>query len=70
MESQKGGEKAYTLLRDALESSAKIGIAKVVLKIRQQHLAVLKSQQNCLEYKSSNRRAMLLRGKFTFRLFY
>lgn len=69
MEAQKGGEKAYTLLRDALESSAKIGIAKVVLKIRQ-HLAVLKSQQNCLEYKSSNRRAMLLRGKFTFRLFY
>jgi DNA end-binding protein Ku len=47
MEAQKGGEKAYSLLRDALETSGKIGIAKVVIKVRQ-HLAALKSQQNCL----------------------
>jgi DNA end-binding protein Ku len=47
MEAQKGGEKAYALLRDALDASGKIGIAKVVIKVRQ-HLAALKSQQNCL----------------------
>src|SRR6202000_1566718 len=28
MEAQKGGEKAYALLRDALDASGKIGIAK------------------------------------------
>jgi DNA end-binding protein Ku len=47
MEPQKGGDKAYALLRDALEATGKIGIAKVVIKVRQ-HLAALKSQQNCL----------------------
>lgn len=47
IEPQKGGDKAYALLRDALNTSGKIGIAKVVIKVRQ-HLAALKSQQNCL----------------------
>jgi DNA end-binding protein Ku len=47
MEPQKGGDKAYSLLRDALAASGKIGIAKVVIKVRQ-HLAAIKSQQNCL----------------------
>jgi DNA end-binding protein Ku len=40
LEPQKGGDKAYALLRDALEESKKVGIAKVVIKTRQ-YLAVL-----------------------------
>jgi DNA end-binding protein Ku len=47
MQADKGGEKAYLLLRDALADSGKIGIAKVVIKERQ-HLAAIKSQQNGL----------------------
>ena len=47
MQSEKNGEKAYALLRDALASAGKIGIAKVVIKVRQ-HLAAVKSQQNGL----------------------
>src|SRR6516164_8377083 len=35
MQVEKGGEKAYVLLRDALESSGKVGIAKVVIKERE-----------------------------------
>src|ERR1700761_1792532 len=35
MEVGKGGDKAYTLLRDALMATKKIGIAKVVIKVRQ-----------------------------------
>src|SRR6476660_3079729 len=41
MEPQKGGDKAYVLLREALRESGKIGIAKVVIKTRQ-HLAAVK----------------------------
>ena len=47
MEAGKGGDKAYVLLRDALAASNKIGIAKVVIKVRQ-HLAAIKPQQNGL----------------------
>lgn len=47
MEPQRGGEKAYTLLREALEASEKIAIAKVVIKTRQ-HLAAVKPQENGL----------------------
>ena len=45
MEVGKGGDKAYTLLRDALVESGKIGIAKVVIKTRQ-HLAAIKPQKS------------------------
>jgi DNA end-binding protein Ku len=38
---EKGGEKAYSLLREALEKSGKVGIAKVVIKARE-HLAAVK----------------------------
>src|ERR1044072_6216101 len=38
---EKGGDKAYALLRDALAKSGKVGIAKVVIKTRE-HLAALK----------------------------
>jgi DNA end-binding protein Ku len=38
---EKGGDKAYTLLRDALENSGQVGIAKVVIKTRE-HLAAVK----------------------------
>src|SRR2546429_7509182 len=42
LEPQKGGERAYALMRDALAESKKIGVAKVVLKSRE-HLAAVKS---------------------------
>lgn len=47
MQAEKGGEKAYSLLRNALLASRKIGIAKVVIKVRQ-HLAAIKAQDNGL----------------------
>jgi DNA end-binding protein Ku len=47
MEPQKGGDKAYVLLRDALKASGKIAIAKVVIKTRQ-HLAAVKPQEKGL----------------------
>ena len=47
LEVQKGGDKAYALLRDALEESGKIGVAKVVIKTRQ-HLAAIKPQKRGL----------------------
>ena len=47
MEPQKGGDKAYVLLRDALKASDRIGIAKVVSKTRQ-HLAAVKPQEDGL----------------------
>lgn len=43
LEAGKGGGKAYILLRDSLEKSGKIAIAKVVIKTRQ-HLAAVKPQ--------------------------
>src|ERR1051326_6703743 len=42
LEPQKGGDRAYALMRDALAASKKVGIAKVVLKSRE-HLAAVKS---------------------------
>jgi DNA end-binding protein Ku len=47
MQAEKGGEKAYALLRESLESAGKIGIAKVVIKERQ-HLAAVKPQKQGL----------------------
>ena len=47
MEPQKGGDKAYVLLREALRETEKIAIAKVVIKTRQ-HLAAVKPQENGL----------------------
>lgn len=47
MEPQKGGDKAYILLRDALQNSGTIAIAKVVIKTRQ-HLAAVKPQNKGL----------------------
>ncbi len=38
---EKGGDKAYSLLREALEKSGKVGIAKVVIKTRE-HVAAVK----------------------------
>src|ERR1700743_3877770 len=43
LEPQKGGDKAYSLLREALQDSGKIGIAKVVIRTRE-HLAGVKAQ--------------------------
>jgi DNA end-binding protein Ku len=43
MECRKGGDKAYALLRDALQDSGKIAITKVVIKTRQ-HLAAINPQ--------------------------
>ena len=47
MEVGKGGDKAYSLLREALDSSGKLAISKVVIKTRQ-HLAAVKPQKNGL----------------------
>src|SRR5438128_5264187 len=47
LEPQKGGERAYALMRDALGQSKKVGIAKVVLKSRE-HLAAVKTVGNMM----------------------
>ncbi len=47
LEPEKRGEKAYSLLREALKQSGKVGIAKVVIKTRQ-HLAAVKPENNLL----------------------
>ena len=47
LEPQKGGDKAYALLRDALKDSNKVGIAKVVIKTRQ-YLAGVKPEDGTL----------------------
>lgn len=44
---EKGGDKAYALLRDALKNSGKVGIAKVVIKTRE-HLAAVKPLDDVL----------------------
>ncbi len=47
LEPQKGGDKAYTLLREALSDGKKVGIAKVVIKTRQ-YLAGVKALEDAL----------------------
>ena len=47
MQVEKGGGRAYMLLRDVLAGSGKIAIAKVVIKTRQ-HLAAIKPQDQGL----------------------
>jgi DNA end-binding protein Ku len=47
LEPQKGGDKAYALLRAALGDSKKVGIAKVVIKTRQ-YLAGVKPEDGAL----------------------
>jgi len=47
LEPQKGGDKAYALLRDALKDSGKVGIAKVIIKTRQ-YLAGVKPEDGAL----------------------
>ena len=47
LEPQKGGDKAYVLLRDALQNTKKVGIAKVVIKTRQ-YLAGVKPEDGVL----------------------
>ncbi|MFL6514867.1 MAG: Ku protein [Chthoniobacterales bacterium] len=47
LEPQKGGDKAYVLLRDSLKDSNKVGIAKVVIKTRQ-YLAGVKPDNGVL----------------------
>src|SRR5471030_386392 len=47
LEPQKGGDKPYALLREALGSSGRIGIAKVIIRTRE-HLAGVKAQGNAL----------------------
>jgi DNA end-binding protein Ku len=42
LEPQKGGERAYALMRDALAQSKRVGIAKVVMKTKE-HLAAVKA---------------------------
>lgn len=44
---EKGGDKAYVLLREALKKSGKVGIAKVTIKTRE-HLAAVKPLEGAL----------------------
>jgi len=47
LEPQKGGDKPYALLREALGDSGRVGIAKVVIRTRE-HLAGVKAQGDAL----------------------
>ena len=47
LEPQKGGDKAYVLLRDTLKKTGKVGIAKVIIKTRQ-YLAGVKAEDDVL----------------------
>ena len=47
LEPQKGGERAYALMRDALAQSKRVGIAKVVMKTSE-HLAAVKAVGNMM----------------------
>jgi DNA end-binding protein Ku len=47
LEPQKGGDKAYVLLRETLKKTEKVGIAKVVIKTRQ-YLAGVKAEGDVL----------------------
>jgi DNA end-binding protein Ku len=47
LEPQKGGDKAYVLLRETLKKTGKVGIAKVVIKTRQ-YLAGVKAEDHVL----------------------
>ncbi len=47
LEPQKGGEKAFALLREALRDSGKLGIAKVIIRTRE-HLAGVKAQGDAI----------------------
>ena len=47
VEPQKGGDKAYALLRDALKDSKKVGVAKVVIKTRE-YLAGVKPEDGAI----------------------
>jgi len=47
LEPQKGGDKAYVLLREALADGRKVGIAKVIIKTRQ-YLAGVKALKHAL----------------------
>jgi DNA end-binding protein Ku len=47
LEPQKGGNKAYALLRDSLKEKKKVGIAKVVIKTRE-YLAGVKPEDGAL----------------------
>jgi DNA end-binding protein Ku len=47
LEPQKGGDKAYALLRDSLKDANKVGVAKVVIKTRQ-YLAGVKPENGVL----------------------
>lgn len=47
LEPQKGGDKAYVLLRETLEKTRKVGIAKVIIKTRQ-YLAGVKPLKHAL----------------------
>lgn len=47
LEPDKNAEKAYSILREALKKSNKVGLAKYVIKNRE-HLAIIKAHENML----------------------
>jgi DNA end-binding protein Ku len=62
LEVGKGGDKAYVLLRDTLQKSGKIAVAKVVIRTRQ-HLAAIKPQKSGLILELMHFPAELLNGE-------
>jgi len=51
LEPQKGGERAYALMRDALAQSRRVGIAKVVMKTKE-HLAAVKAVGDMMQLQT------------------
>lgn len=62
LEPQKNAEKTYSLLRDALKKSKKVGLAKFVLRNRE-HLGVLKIHDNIMILNELRYQKELLRAQ-------
>ncbi len=62
LECEKNGEKAYSLLRDALKKSKKVAIARYVLK-NHEHLAVIKCHEDMLVLNELRYQAELIEPK-------
>lgn len=62
LEPDKNSEKAYSLLRDALRKSKKVGLAKFVLR-NKEHLALIKPHENMLIVSELRYQAELLKAE-------
>lgn len=62
LEPDKNAEKAYSLLRDALKKSKKVGLAKFVLR-NKEHIALIKPHENMLIVNELRYQAELLKAE-------